>query len=370
MKVLSKLALVAVVALPLAIVAQQAPPPRGATGGAGAAAGQAPPRGAPAPAPPCVPGGQFICGQTAPEDLVVVPGGEWVVAGMYARPGGIQIINTKDRTSVKAYPTDNAKEELDKKTYDTCPGPPNAAEKAAFQTHGVALKPGTNGVHTLYVVAHPPTREAIEVFQLDAKVKPPTLKWVGCAIAPEPIGLNSVLPLPDGGFIGTDFLERGPNAGTARGRLNAGEVNGSLYEWHTGKSWRIIPGTATSGANGLELAKDGKTLFVAAWGDRTFYRITLGQPAAKRETVKLNFRPDNVRWSADGSLLVTGQGDQAQPQTSNVVKVDPKTMKVTEVLTRPNTPEFGAGTVAVEVGKDLWIGSFRGDRILIAPAAK
>ena len=36
----------------------------------------------PAP-PPCTDNGdtQFICGQQAPEDLVVLPGGQWVVAG-------------------------------------------------------------------------------------------------------------------------------------------------------------------------------------------------------------------------------------------------------------------------------------------------
>jgi len=218
----------------------------------------------------------------------------------------------------------------------------------------------------LYVVAHPPTREAIEVFSLDAKTKPPTLTWIGCAIAPDPIGLNSVLPLPDGGFIGTDFLERGANSAAARTKMSAGEKNGSLWEWHTGKGWKIIPGTETSGANGLELSKDGKTLFVNAWGSQSFYRLTLGQ--TKQDTVQLGFRADNVRWSKDGSLLVVGQGGTGQTQTTNIVKIDPKTLKVTEVLTKPNTTEFGAGTVAVEVGKDLWVGSYRGDRLLIVPA--
>jgi len=343
MKALTRISLIAVVALPLGIAAQ------------------APQRG-PA-AQPCAPGNsQFVCGQTAPEDLVLVPGGDWVVASMYGGAGGIQIISTKDKTSTLAYPTATAKEELDKKTYDTCPGPPNAAEKMSFRTHGLAIREGRNSVHTLYVVSHPMTREAIEVFQLDAKAKPPTLKWIGCAIAPDPIGLNSVLPLPDGGFIGTDFLERGPNSAAARTKMSAGEANGSLWEWHTGKGWKIIPGTETSGANGLELSKDGKTLFVNAWGSQSFYRMTRGQ--TKRDTVQLGFRADNVRWSPDGSLLVVGQGTTS----TNIVKINPTTLKVTEVLTRPNTPEFSSGTVAVQVGKDLWVGSFRGDRLLIVPA--
>jgi hypothetical protein len=43
------------------------------------------------------------------------------------------------------------------------------------------------------------------------------------------------------------------------------------------------------------------------------------------------------------------------------VKVDPKTLRVREVIRHADTPAFAAGTVAVEVGKELWVGSFRGD---------
>ena len=32
------------------------------------------------------------------------------------------------------------------------------------------------------------------------------------------------------------------------------------------------------------------------------------------------------------------------------------------------TAEFEAGTVAVQIGKELWVGSFRSDRIAIFPA--
>ena len=33
----------------------------------------------------------------------------------------------------------------------------------------------------------------------------------------------------------------------------------------------------------------------------------------------------------------------------------------------PNSPEFGAGTVTVHLGKELWVGSYRGDRMAIFP---
>jgi hypothetical protein len=55
-------------------------------------------------------------------------------------------------------------------------------------------------------------------------------------------------------------------------------------------------------------------------------------------------------------------------QTSNVVKIDPATLKVQELIRHPNSAEFGSGTVAVQVGKEIWVGSFRGDRIAIFPA--
>ena len=47
------------------------------------------------------------------------------------------------------------------------------------------------------------------------------------------------------------------------------------------------------------------------------------------------------------------------------MKIDPRTLAVREVVSRPDTPEFGAGTALVEVGDTLWVGSFRGNRIAI-----
>jgi DNA-binding beta-propeller fold protein YncE len=322
------------------------------------------------PPPPCVPAGpsgnvQFVCGHTAPEDLVLVPGSEWIVASSYGGTGGIRIVNVKTKVTTLAYPSSTAKEQQDTKTYAACPGPPDAAQKAMFTTHGLALREGKNGLHTLYVVNHN-KRESIEVFELDAKLSPPVLTWIGCAVAPDPIGLNEVLPLPDGGFIGTDFLARGD--ASLRAKMTAGEVNGALWEWHTGKGWTKIPSSETSGANGLELSKDGKWLYVAAWGSQRFFRLSLGQSPVKREEISLPFRPDNVRWAPDGKLYVTGQGGAGQMQTTNIVKIDPDTLKVTEIRTEPNTPGFGAGTVTVQIGKELWVGSYRGDRIAIFPA--
>ena len=50
------------------------------------------------------------------------------------------------------------------------------------------------------------------------------------------------------------------------------------------------------------------------------------------------------------------------------MKIDPRTLAVRDVITQPDTPEFGSGTALVEVGDKLWVGSFRGNRIAIVPA--
>jgi sugar lactone lactonase YvrE len=316
----------------------------------------------------CQPTGdvEFVCGQNGPEDLVVLPGAQWVIASSFGGNGGIYIIRASDRASTLAYPATTARDRFDSKTYSTCPGPPDAGAKAKFLTHGLYLEAGRNSVHRLFVVAHG-SRESVEVFEVDGRAATPTLTWIGCAVAPDPVGLNSVRGLPDGGFFATNFLARGI-AAADREKMMAGEKNGELWEWHTASGWKKVPGSEAAGANGLEISNDDKWFYVAAWGSQSFFRLTRGQTPPKRDEVPLGFRVDNIRWAADGSLLAAGQGGTPEKQVSIVVKINPQTLAVRDVIREPATPAFGAGTVAVEVGKQIWVGSFRGDRLAIFPA--
>ena len=133
MKLTTLLAVVSIGALAPASVASAQPQPQG-------------------PPPPCVDaaGIQFVCGQQGPEDLVVVPGGAWVVASAFGGSGGINLIRVTDRTTTKIYPSASARDQLDAKTYGKCPGPPDASK---FASHGLSLLPGRGNVHRLFVVA-------------------------------------------------------------------------------------------------------------------------------------------------------------------------------------------------------------------------
>src|SRR5438034_752107 len=227
---------------------------------------------------------------------------------------------------------------------------------------------GNNRVHTLYVVHHG-NRESIEIFEFNAGAKPPALTWVGCAVAPEPIGLNSVVALPEGGFATTNFQTRG----AARGRANmqAGETNGELWEWHTGTGWKIVPGSEASGANGIEISKDGKWFYMAGWGSQTFIRFSRGQTPVKRDEIPVGFRLDNLRWAPDGSLIGAGQlipaaGGFAMA-ISHVIKINPNTLKVQQIIRYPFNDVFNFATAPLQVGKEIWVGSVRGDKIARFP---
>ena len=96
-------------------------------------------------------------------------------------------------------------------------------------------------------------------------------------------------------------------------------------------------------------------------------RLSRGQTPAKKDTVAVGFRVDNLRWASDGSLLAAGQGGAAPSQTSNVVRVDPGTLKFKELVHHPDIDGFGVTTVAIQIGKELWLGSVRGDRVAVFP---
>jgi len=311
-----------------------------------------------APPPPCTPADDVVCGVQAPEDLVAL-GPNWLLASALSGAGGVSVVRIRDRMSFTVYPSSSASERLDTATYPDCPGPPATDN---FTTHGVYVKPSSGPSYRVLTVSNR-ARESIEVFDIDTGGPAPAVTWVGCVIAPDPIGLNSVRGLPDGGFVTTNFLPRNSTP-EATQRMRDGERNGELWEWHTSSGWQKVPGSEAAGANGIELSDDGRTLYMAAWGSQSFVRLTRGVSPPVRDEIPLGFRVDNIHWARDGRLYAVGQGGRGW----KAVKIDPDTLAVSEELNVPDTPEFGAGTALVEVGSNLWVGSFRGNRIVILPA--
>jgi len=53
-----------------------------------------------------------------------------------------------------------------------------------------------------------------------------------------------------------------------------------------------------------------------------------------------------------------------------ILKLDPRTFTVQRFEHADTAPEFGAGTVALTVGEEVWVGTFKGDRIARFPARR
>jgi hypothetical protein len=127
--------------------------------------------------------------------------------------------------------------------------------------------------------------------------------------------------------------------------LAAGDAEGSnqwrALEWHPASDWRKVPGSEAAGANGLELSNDDRWYYVAAWGSQSFFRLSRGQPEVTRNEIPLGFRVDNLRWSVDGTLLAAGQGGSAEAPESIVVKVNPATLSVKELVRYADGNAFG-----------------------------
>ncbi|MBL4820570.1 MAG: hypothetical protein JKY98_06225 [Gammaproteobacteria bacterium] len=308
----------------------------------------------------CEPDGevQFVCGPISPEDLLVIPDTPWVVTSGYEAEGYLYLVDTRDHSYREVFPVASAKAEPDTSTYGACRDLPSTQ----FQAHGLGLRPGANGKHTLYVVAHG-GREAVEVFNLDASGSVPELTWIGCVEAPDGVSLNSVAPLleTDNDFIATNL------------NISAGQS----WEWSPATGWAQVPGSEMPGPNGIVVSPDGRWLYVGGWMDGSLMRLSRGQDPVRKDVIKVGFHVDNVHWAPDGSLLVAGQyfedmasagkcmgGGECDGVSSRVVRVDPDELTIEQVIDYPSNDFFIFGTAAIEVGEEIWFGGIAGgDRI-------
>jgi hypothetical protein len=328
----------------------------------------------------CDPDGKvkYICGMIAPEDLIAIPRSPWVVASGYTAGGAIHLIDTRTSSTTQAFPSGTPRLRQDRKTYADCPGPLDPNEKEKFSAHGLNIRAGSGSVHTLYVVHHG-FRESVEVFEIDAKANPPSLTWIGCAVPPATVNMNSVSPVPDGGIVVTNIARRSP-PGTPAAAPRPGGNTGELWEWHPSDGWKMVPDSEAQLPNGIEVSKDGKWYYVNLWGAAKVMRMSRGQTPVKKEFVDLDFNPDNIRWQADGSLYTTGQGAPTPQRigeclrkfcadaTTNVARIDPQTLKVQSLIRDTNKENFVSSTVGLRVGNEIWLGTSHSDRVARYPA--
>jgi hypothetical protein len=316
----------------------------------------------------------FVVGPLNAEDLEPIPGGCWMIAsGMVIgeqTQGHLYLIDTEAKTSEELFPA-AVKFEPVGEPYDTTP--PDAS---IIDAHGLALRPGDDGVHTLYVVNHG-GREAIEIFSVDARGERPVLTWIGAVIQHPGVWGNAVDWLTDGGIVITNYLDL--NDPTAFDKVYAGEITGNLKQWHTETGWIDVPGTECSSPNGVTATRDGRWWFICSWSAKKLIRVSRDQDPVRRDEVPVDCLADNAKIDADGKVMIAGQidepatvfaayrGERAAVFPFLVMRFDPDTLESTEVL-RGTNPDYGSAATGTIVGDELWLSNAIGDRLAYLPA--
>ena len=95
------------------------------------------------------------------------PDSPWVIVAGMEDDGYVYATHTRDHRSIVLFPDPAVRSRPDAAFAD-CAGPLTEG----FRPHGLSLRPGDDGRHTLYVVRHG-AREAVEVFELDASGRQP-----------------------------------------------------------------------------------------------------------------------------------------------------------------------------------------------------
>jgi hypothetical protein len=327
----------------------------------------------PPPQPPllaCGPHGDYevLCGTRSPEDLEVAPDGKHLIVSEFVRgrtDAGFSSFDPAKKTYTKiAIANDPRKDWGD----PTCPGPPGDA----LAPHGISLSKRTPGnVEQLYVVNHG-GRESIEMFEVKQAAGALSLVWHGCVVSTK--DFNDVAALASGGFYATH-----PTALQIPGaNLFSGQPSGWVSSWMPGKGEAELPGTRQGYPNGVIATPDGRTMYFNAWTAKEVHKYDV---ASGKEVgmVKLDFMPDNLTWTNDRQILAAGvagtRGDCPEGsgapciQGFGVAEIDPAKMTSRSVLdSRIKGSPIAGVSVALRVGKAIYIGAFQGDRIVKADA--
>jgi hypothetical protein len=153
--------------------------------------------------------------------------------------------------------------------------------------------------------------------------------------------------------------------------------------WHKNTGWKQLENVDAGLSNGVEVTIDGRWMFIADTKKHTVIRMPV-HGNAESKVIALNFLPDNLRWGEDGGLYVTGPEfprDESDQQARAacyqlqvcilgfaIARIDPIQLTSEEVFRSGSDGidgVFGTATTALQIDKQFWVGTSRGDRIAI-----
>jgi hypothetical protein len=198
---------------------------------------------------------------------------------------------------------------------------------------------------------------------------------------PPDASLNEVVGLPNGDFYTTKMASLAGASGFTEGIPT--EPTGHAFAWSAKDGYRKIEGTDGVMPNGIAASADGKTLYLDVTMQNEVRKIDVATgKLLGKASVKM---PDNITWAPDGKRLLAAslhgfettnfsvcvdvpQG--ACPIPFAIQAIDAETMTPLGPVYESTGAPMGGGTVGLQVGDELFIGSFTGDRILRVALAK
>jgi hypothetical protein len=331
----------------------------------------------------CEPGGATrpLCGLANPEDVVVLPGGRWLIASELRKPGAPPtrlVAFTLDADAAvplvgPGMPAARDEDPIFASNAKVCPGPLAPGE---LEPHGLDLVVEEHPPWLLLVVNHG-RRESVEAFTVTPTDGAPRLGWAGCFPLPAGKAANDVVALADGGIAVSASAPTVTRWEQTVGfvKLMLGIPMGEALEWEADTGWRTVAGTAAVVPNGVAASADQRWLWLADWGRSRLIRIDRSGAAAPR-VLDLPHHPDNLSLAPDGRFLVAGHVgsiftalrcllDSAMSRCGapfSVVAVDPERFTATTVYTQDGR-DMGAASSATLAGGTLVIGTWSGDRL-------
>ncbi|MCC5886982.1 MAG: hypothetical protein JJT88_11170 [Gammaproteobacteria bacterium] len=314
-----------------------------------------------------------FCGFSNPEDLAYFgPSGSLIVSQFGSldgsRPGNLVSFLPGDPRPTVLYPLADADAPEIGWGQADCPGPPGPE----FSPHGLDLIQRGDGRHALLVINHG-GRESVEYFEVDPEaVGAARLSWRGCVMMPEPLFLNDLVALGDGGFWATHMYPRDAEMSSVLKAL-FGTDTGWVVEWRPQSGFAEVPGTRAPMPNGIARCAEERHVYLNAYFGSEVRRIDVesGEVLARVAVP----HPDNLTWAKDGRLLVASHRAGLRQIAScrdvrhgtcavafSILALDPEDLTSEILLERDDVPT-GAVSVALQVDEHIWLGTFAGDRV-------
>lgn len=315
-----------------------------------------------------------LCGVQMPEDLAVLPQDGGIIIGEYGdmghlsgalswyQPGpGLPFIRLADNNNIAPGAGSENWGEAD------CPMPDQ------LSPHGIHLS-RRGAALQLLVVNHSSAEHVLfyEVLPAADNTRAPSLAWRGCVVFPDTAVLNDVAALPDGGFAVTNMYQR-ENELLAQFKSSLGMNDGHVWRWSPATGLHVMNNSAARIPNGIEVARDGKSIWVNNYLDGELRQLDVASEAVLQVVEVKNI--DNSAWLEDGRLLLAshlslltmapcfGLTEGSCGGAYELVAVDTRSGATQVIFRQEQGGPFGPATVAVPYRGKLYAGSFSGDRM-------